>query len=145
MAVTKGFQHIQFSRLRDLVSYPGLPTQLSEVVYVANASNFRRYLLNRFGNDELDIDQEIATKPDTNMTYRGYCRFLGNDLQYVYPVGKNRSGHAYRRDVKFIAKEMLKRGDVSLVLCFTRPCFLTPSPEKCGGGGKYCCTQDEDS
>ena len=95
------------------MSFPGLPAQLNEVVYVANASNFRRYLLNRFGNDELDIDHEIATKPDTNMTYRGYCRFLGNDLQYLYPVGKDRSGHAYRRDVKFLAKEMLKRGDVS--------------------------------
>ncbi|EMR62687.1 putative transferase family protein [Eutypa lata UCREL1] len=95
----------------DLVSFPGLPAQLNEIIYVANASNFRRYLLNKFGNDSLDVDNEIATKPDTNMTYRGYCRFLGNDLQYLYPVGKDRSGHAYRRDVKFLAKEMLKRGD----------------------------------
>ncbi|RYP70480.1 hypothetical protein DL771_005417 [Monosporascus sp. 5C6A] len=111
MCVIKEFKHIEFSRLRDLVSFPGMPAQLNEIVYVANASNFRRYLLNKFGNDELDIDHEIATKPDTNMTYRGYCRFLGNDLQYLYPVGKERSGHAYRRDVKFLAKEMLKRGD----------------------------------
>lgn len=118
MCATKGFQHIEFSRLRDLVSIPGLPAQLNEIIYVANSSNFRRHLLNEFGNDSLDVDHEIATKPDTNMTYRGYCRFLGNDLQYLYPVGKDRSGHAYRRDVKFLAKEMLKRGDVSWALSF---------------------------
>ncbi len=113
MCAARGFKHIDFARLRDLVSFPGLPSQLNEITYVANASNFRRCLLNKFGNDNLDIDHEIAIKPDTNMTYRGYCRFLGNDLQYLYPVGKDRSRHAYRRDVKFIAKEMLKRGDVS--------------------------------
>jgi pyoverdine/dityrosine biosynthesis protein Dit1 len=111
MAGEKGFKHIDFSRLKDIVDF-NVPTDLSEIVYVANATNFRRYLLNKFGRDDFDPDHEIATKPDTNMTYRGYCRFLGNDLQHIYPVGNGRSGHAYRRDVKFLAKEMLRRGDV---------------------------------
>jgi hypothetical protein len=80
MAVQKGFTHIDFSRLRDLSDLP-LPEKLEEIIYVANATNFRRYLLNKWGRDDIDIEHEIATKPDTLMTYRGYCRFLESDLQ----------------------------------------------------------------
>ncbi|RFU76422.1 transferase family [Trichoderma arundinaceum] len=89
MAVEKGFTNISFSRLRDLVDFP-LPEKLQEVTYVANATNFRRHLLNKFGKDDLDIDNEIATKADTLMTYRGYRRFLHSDLQYVFPAGTGR-------------------------------------------------------
>lgn len=113
MAVQKGFEHIDFSRLRDLVNFP-IPEKLEEITYVANATNFRRYLLNKFGQDNLDIDHEIATKPDTLMTYRGYRRFLESDLQYVFPAGNGRTSNGYKRNVKYLAKEMLIRGYVSL-------------------------------
>ncbi|KAH6957910.1 Pyoverdine/dityrosine biosynthesis protein-domain-containing protein [Ilyonectria sp. MPI-CAGE-AT-0026] len=109
MALEKGFIHIDFSRLRDLVNFP-LPEKLEEITYVANATNFRRYLLNKYGKDDLDIDHEIATKPDTLMTYRGYRRFLESDLQHVFPAGNGRSVKAYKKNVKFLAKEMLIRG-----------------------------------
>lgn len=113
MALEKGFIHIDFSRLRDLVNFP-LPEKLEEITYVANATNFRRYLLNKYGKDDLDIDHEIATKPDTLMTYRGYRRFLESDLQHVFPAGNGRSVKAYKKNVKFLAKEMLIRGYVSI-------------------------------
>ncbi|KAH6873803.1 Pyoverdine/dityrosine biosynthesis protein-domain-containing protein [Thelonectria olida] len=109
MALEKGFDHIDFSRLRDLVKFP-LPEKLQEITYVANATNFRRSLLNRYGKDDLDIDHEIATNPDTLMTYRGYRRFLESDLQYIFQTGKGRSSNGYKRDVKYLAKEMLIRG-----------------------------------
>ncbi|MCJ1419552.1 hypothetical protein MMC32_005907 [Xylographa parallela] len=109
MAVEKGFTHINFSRLKDLVKFP-LPETFGEITYVANATNFRRFLLNKYGKDDLDIDHEIATKPDTLMTYRGYRRFLESDLQYIFPTGKNRTSSRYKRDVKYLAKEMLIRG-----------------------------------
>ncbi|KAF4996083.1 hypothetical protein FDECE_12579 [Fusarium decemcellulare] len=109
LAVKKGLKQIEFSCLKDLVEFP-LPEQMSEIVYVANATNFRRYLLNKYGKEDLDIDYEIATKPDTLMTYRGYRRFLESDLQYIFPTGKNRSNHVYKRDVKYLAKEMIIRG-----------------------------------
>ena len=113
MAIQKGFNKIGFSRLKDLVKVP-MPEKLQEITYVANATNFRRYFLNEHGKENLDIDHEIATNPDTKMTYLGYRRFLESDLKYIFPVGKERSGHSYKRDVKYLAKQMLIRGHVSI-------------------------------
>ncbi|KAL9583897.1 MAG: hypothetical protein Q9212_002444 [Teloschistes hypoglaucus] len=109
MASQKGFDHIDFSRLKDLVKFPlPLPEKLEEITYVANATNFRRFLFNQYGKDDLDIDYEIATNPDTRMTYLGYRRFLESDLRYIY--GHGRSGHSYKKGVKYLAKQMLIRG-----------------------------------
>lgn len=117
MVVEKGFNNISFARLRDLLNY-SVPEKMSEIVYVANCTTFRRLLLNRFGKEDIDIDHEIATNPDTKLTYLGYKRFLESDLQYIYPRGENRSAHSYKRDCKYLAKQMLIRGYVSI-------CFLT--------------------
>ena len=117
MAVQKGFNQVDFSRLRDLVNFP-LPEKLEEITYVANATNFRRFLFNKYGKDSLDIDHEIATNPDTRMTYLGYRRFLESDLRYIFPLGEGRSNHSYKRDVKYLAKQMLIRGHVSVFQSF---------------------------
>ncbi|KAF4454196.1 putative ABC1 transport protein [Fusarium austroafricanum] len=109
LATKKGFQHIGFSRIRDLVDFP-LPAEMQEIAYVANATNFRRTLLNRFGKDDIDIDKEIENNPDTKMTYLGYRRFLESDLKHIFPVGDGRTANAYRRDVRYLAKQMLIRG-----------------------------------
>nr|RBQ99993.1 hypothetical protein FVER53263_08710 [Fusarium verticillioides] len=109
LASDKGFQYISFSRIRDLVDIP-LPAELHEIAYVANATNFRRALLNRFGKDDIDIDEEIEKDPDTKMTYLGYRRFLESDLKHIFPVGNGRTANAYRRDVRYLAKQMLIRG-----------------------------------
>jgi ATP-binding cassette, subfamily G (WHITE), member 2, PDR len=111
MAVEKGFDHIAFSRLRDFVNFP-LPAKLEEITYVANAMNFRRFIFNRYGNDDIDIDHEIATNPDTKLTYLGYKRFLESDLKHIFPLGNGRSSNGYKRDVKYLAKQMLIRGYV---------------------------------
>jgi len=113
MAVQKRFNHIEFSRLKDLGNFP-LPEKIEEITYVANATNFRRFIMNKYGNDNLDIDYEITTKPDTQMTYLGYRRFLESDLKFIFPLGNGRSGHGYKRDVKYLAKQMLIRGYVSI-------------------------------
>nr|POE96876.1 hypothetical protein CFP56_79228 [Quercus suber] len=110
MAVAKDFRKIEFSRLRDLVNFP-LPEKLEEITYVANATNFRRFLLNKYGNDDLDIEHEIATNADTNLTYRGYRRFLESDLKQIFPLGAGRSGSGYKRDIKYLAQAMLVRGN----------------------------------
>lgn len=115
MALHKGFDHITFSRLQDLVQFPLPRGQLNEITYVANATNFRRYLLNKYGNDDIDVDHEIATNTDTRLTYCGYKRFLESDLKYIFPRGKDRTSNGYKRDVKFLAKEMLIRGYVSFL------------------------------
>jgi len=113
MAIEKGFNHIEFSRLRDLATVPNLPEKLDEITYVANATNFRRALLNQFGNPDFNVEKEIREKEDTRLTYCGYTRFLENDLKYIYSEGSTRSSNGYKRDVKYIAKQMIMRGDVS--------------------------------
>ena len=112
MAVEKGFNHIEFSRLKDLANIP-LPEKLDEITYVANATNFRRELLNTYGKPDLDIDHEIATQEDTLLTYCGYKRFLESDLKEIFPLGEGRSNRKYKNDVSFLAKQMLIRGYVS--------------------------------
>jgi pyoverdine/dityrosine biosynthesis protein Dit1 len=123
MVVQKGFTNISFSRLHDLVSLP-LPDKLEEITYVANAMNFRRCIFNQFGKDDIAIDHEIATNPDTKLTYLGYRRFLESDLKHIFPLGDGRSNKGYKRDVKYLAKQMLIRGYVSLDCIITAACVM---------------------
>ncbi len=109
---TKRFPHIEFSRLRQLVTID-LPEKLDEVTYVANATNFRRALLTQFGKDDLDVHKLIEENEDTRLTYCGHSRFLFNDLRYIFPKSELRGSNQYKRDVKFIAREMIRRGFVS--------------------------------
>jgi pyoverdine/dityrosine biosynthesis protein Dit1 len=113
MAIQKGFNNIVFSRIRDILDIP-LPENLTEIVYVANCTNFRRLLLNQYGKTDLNIDDEIAKNADTKLTYLGYKRFLESDLQHIFPRGMSRSAHSYKRDCKYLAKQMLLRGYVRI-------------------------------
>ncbi|KAF5639250.1 taurine catabolism dioxygenase [Fusarium sp. NRRL 52700] len=109
MAAEKEFHNISFARLRDLVEID-LPKDLEEMTYVANASNFRRALLNTFSKPGWSWD-EVRQSEDQCMTYRGYIKFLQTDLQTVYPVDENRSKSRYKRGIEYIAKQMMARGD----------------------------------
>lgn len=111
LAVSKGFAHISFARLRDLVDID-LPKELDEMTYVANASNFRRALLNTFSKPGWTWD-EVRQVEDACMTYRGYIKFLQTDLETVYPIGEDRTKSRYKRGTEYIAKQMMARGDVS--------------------------------
>lgn len=140
MAVEKGFTCIEFARMKHLLDFPIPDEELREITYVANCTNFRRLLINTYGKDDLDIDQEIANNPDTRLTYLGYRRFLESDLKYIFPPTKDRTKNGYRRDVKFLAKQMLMRGYVNIApfvpfIFQTGVLFLTnyPCTGFCGG------------
>jgi pyoverdine/dityrosine biosynthesis protein Dit1 len=120
MATKKGFCRLTFSRIKDLVDFPS-PDKLNEITYVASATNFRRCLLNQYGDDNIDIEREISTNNDTMATYLGYRRFLVSDLKYIFPLGEARSKTAYKRDVKYLAQQMLIRGYVSIDRIFELP------------------------
>lgn len=115
MAVEKGFNHIQFSRLKDL-AHINIPDQLDQIKYISNATNFRHALLSQFGNPNFDASAKIHEDDDTCLTYRGYIKFLMTDLQDVYPVGSSMSKSQYKKGVEYVAKQMLFRGDVSRIL-----------------------------
>lgn len=112
LSLKKGFDHIEFSRLQDLV-HIDLPNELDQIVYVSNATNFRLALLRHFSNPDFDASLKIREDEDTCMTYRGYIKFLSTDLQDVYPVGESRSKSQYKKGIEYVAKQMLFRGDVS--------------------------------
>ena len=82
------------------------------MAYVANASNFRRALLNTFSRPNWNWG-EVKQSEDVCLTYCGYIKFLETDLQYVYPQGPDRSKSKYKRGIEYIAKQMLARGEVS--------------------------------
>ncbi|KAF5024489.1 hypothetical protein F66182_3429 [Fusarium sp. NRRL 66182] len=109
MAAEKGLHNISFARLRDLVDID-LPRDLDEMTYVANASNFRRALLNTFSKPGWSWD-EVRQLDDQCMTYCGYIKFLQTDLETVYPVGESRTKSKYKRGIEYIAKQMMARGD----------------------------------
>lgn len=115
MAARKKFTYVVFSRLKDILDFP-LPEKLQEITYVANCTNFRRILLNQYGRPDIDIDKEIVDDADTRLTYLGYRKFLESDLKHIFPTGGNRTRNQYKRDVKYLAKQMLMRGYVRLVL-----------------------------
>ncbi|OHW90955.1 pyoverdine dityrosine biosynthesis [Colletotrichum incanum] len=111
IAAKKNLTNIEFSRLQDLVHLPHLPNKLEEITYVANATNFRRSLLNTFGRSDYDPSKEISQNEDTCLTYRGYIKFLETDLRHVYPVGEDRSKTKFKAGIEYISKQMLQRGD----------------------------------
>jgi pyoverdine/dityrosine biosynthesis protein Dit1 len=110
LAQKMGYDRLLFSRLQDLVTL-SLPEKLDEMTYCANASNFRRALLNAFMRPDWDWN-EVRQSEDICMTYRGYIKFLETDLEYVFPQGRDRSKSKYKRGIEYIAQQMLARGDV---------------------------------
>lgn len=92
-----------------------MPDQLDEMTYTTNATNFRLAIINSFGKRDFNVSEKIAEDEDTCLTYRGYIKFLETDLKTVFPVGEMRSKNKYKKGVASIAKEMLFRGDVSLM------------------------------
>lgn len=113
LARERGFSCIRFSRLRDLVDVPHLPERLDEVTYVGNAFNFRRELMNLYADPAFDPDKAVEENEDVLLTYLGYTRFLKNDLRHIFPSGPGGSARQYKRNVKYIAKQMIIRGNVS--------------------------------
>jgi pyoverdine/dityrosine biosynthesis protein Dit1 len=112
MSASKMFDNIEFSRLRDLVDFDS-EKELDEILYVSNATNFRRALLHNFGRNGWDPAAEIEKGQDVCMTYRGYIKFLETDLRHVYPIGNDRSKSKFKSGMEYIAKQMLIRGEVS--------------------------------
>lgn len=112
IAAAKGHKHIYFSRLQDLVTIP-LPEQLDEIIYVANASNFRRALLNTFGRP--DWSWETASqREDVSLTYKGYIKALEIDLQNMYDIKDDAGKTKFQQGIEYTAQQMLARGDVSI-------------------------------
>ncbi|KAH6616647.1 Pyoverdine/dityrosine biosynthesis protein-domain-containing protein [Boeremia exigua] len=111
---TKGYTHIEFARLKDLLGIASLRDDVDEMTYAATAPSIRLALMQRYGTINWDaITNESYVNNDENkrLTYCGYLKFLALDLADTYPIGPERTKSAFKRGVETIAKSMLKRGE----------------------------------
>jgi alpha-ketoglutarate-dependent taurine dioxygenase len=114
LAMTKGYGHIEFARLKDLLGIPFLRDESDDMAYAAAAPSIRLALMHRYSSFDWNspIDESYV-KNDENkrLTYCGYLKFLSLDLADTYPIGPKRTKSAFKRGVEVIAKSMLRRGE----------------------------------
>ncbi|RYF46495.1 MAG: hypothetical protein EOO38_14005, partial [Cytophagaceae bacterium] len=114
LSKTKGYTHIEFARLKDLLGIPNIRDNMEDMAYTATAPSIRLALMHRFGSLTWDtINDESCVRDDESkrLTYCGYLKFLSLDLANTFPIGPGRTKSAFKRGVEVIAKTMLKRGE----------------------------------
>lgn len=112
MAVDKGFHHVKFIRLFELLEHPWFKTDSPEAAksfYLAHASCLRRELMYMHGDPSFDADEAIKTDNDTCLTYRGYIKFLTKDLAHQEQT-QLLSKRARQNQISQIARQMIVRG-----------------------------------
>jgi hypothetical protein len=77
ITIDNGLKNISFLRLWDLLGTPGT---WSREHYLANASNIRKELIDRFGDREFEADMANKSTSDMQMTHTKYLEFLKTDL-----------------------------------------------------------------
>jgi len=109
MAVEKGFDHIRFLRIIELLEITG-SKDISKEEYLLHAQCYRRGMVDKFGNPDFDPHEQIRTDEDTCLTYRGYIKFLTVDLQHSPSIGDPKSGKKFKRAIEKVATSMIVRG-----------------------------------
>jgi alpha-ketoglutarate-dependent taurine dioxygenase len=77
ITVEHGLHHLSFLRLWDLLGTPGT---WSKEHYLANASNIRQELKERYGDPQFEADMANKSSSDMQMTHTKYLEFLKSDL-----------------------------------------------------------------
>lgn len=111
---TKGYTHIEFARLKDLLGISSLREETEDMAYAATAPLVRLALMHRYGAfnwDSATNESYVNNDENKRLTYCGYLKFLSLDLANTYPIGPGRTKSAFKRGVEYIAKSMLKRGE----------------------------------
>ena len=77
ITVENDLHHLSFLRLWDLLGTPGT---WSKEHYLANSSNIRQELKQRYGDPQFEADMANKSSNDMQMTYTKYLKFLKSDL-----------------------------------------------------------------
>lgn len=110
MAQVKGFTHIHFRRLVDVLGL-GDGDKLSKAQYLALAEISRREMEGRFLPADFDLEQRIRDDKDTQLTYEKYVKSAHEDLRWgpdVDPAIKA-DVERYEAETKQVAKNMTRR------------------------------------
>jgi hypothetical protein len=111
IAATKGYRSIKLLRAMDILGYTDGKPKTWET-YRELAPIVRQKVLEEYGRTEEEIREMILNDHDSNMTYRGFIRFLETDLKYS-PVAKEaKSGCQFRKVIKKVAMNMMIRAEV---------------------------------
>ena len=112
----KELHHISTLRIADLLGH-ARTTAITREEYLAHAGCYRRELIASYAPRGLDIHEAICNEVDTNMTYKGYIKFLLKDLKYSSltedDLGQKLSGKKFKGAVEKVAFAMIERGKVS--------------------------------
>jgi hypothetical protein len=139
MALEKELHHVKFIRLWDLLDHPGPQDDNpvnTKAFYLAHSPCFRREMMYRYEDKNLDADKAIKTDMDTCLTYRGYIKFLTKDLahQENYKAGSAKGKAAL---ISQTAKKMIVRGRMfAAAIKASRKDFVRLSIHDSGGEGK---------
>lgn len=78
----------------------------------------REQLETRFLAAEFNVEEEIRSNADTNLTYRGYVQLVDEDLKWGSNINEQvlSSPTAYKEVVQNVAKGMIRRLLVALTI-----------------------------
>ncbi|KAH7113623.1 Pyoverdine/dityrosine biosynthesis protein-domain-containing protein [Dactylonectria macrodidyma] len=110
MAKEKGFSHIRFARLLDVLGL-GDGDGLSKAEYLARADLCRHEMEARFLGSNFDLKRQIELHQDTALTYQKYVKSAKEDLRWgpeVDPAIKT-DPEKYTAEAQRVAERMTKR------------------------------------
>ncbi|TDZ46123.1 Spore wall maturation protein DIT1 [Colletotrichum trifolii] len=115
LARDKGFSHIAFARLVDVLGI-GDGDALSEEEHLALADTCRQEMEKRFLGPDLSVQGEVRAHPDTALTYQKYVRSAREDLRWGPDVEQSiiSDPDKYATETERVAERMTQRLIVSL-------------------------------
>ncbi|GME65142.1 Monooxygenase FAD-binding protein [Neofusicoccum parvum] len=109
MATTKGFHHIKFLRVQDILQ-PVETVEISREKYLETVPSLRKELGSFLGS-AFDVQHELNTNPDTQLTYRSFVDLLTNDMPFRrnFDQGILEDERRYDDEVRRLAVAMVER------------------------------------
>ncbi|KAM5343377.1 hypothetical protein ACJ41O_011914 [Fusarium nematophilum] len=110
VARDKGFSHIRFTRLLDVLGL-GDGDALSKEDYLARADLCRREMEARFLGSDFDLKRQVEVHRDTALTYQKYVKSANEDLRWGPEVDRaiKSDPEKYAAETQQIAERMTKR------------------------------------
>ncbi|KAK6857136.1 hypothetical protein PG995_007323 [Apiospora arundinis] len=108
----KGFApNIKFARASELFSdmHTG---PLNKQTYLALIAACRGRVMAEYGTPAEEVRKRVFADKDTELTYRGFIKFLKKDLQHGPIANSYSNGHVPQKEIKRVAMDMMIRNEI---------------------------------